>query len=131
MQVIIELRIDMLDVIKTAIEDGSADHMIRFKDGSDVLLAEVEFLDLVDTGDAQYAFRALDGTSSLRAAVVADGRVSKFTIEGVSSGLKPSALLGSVGKLASTNDIRFNKLDWSQGASITINNLFIYVKQGT
>jgi len=132
MQVIIELRQDMLDIIKTSIENGGVDHMIKFKDESDVLLAEIEFQDLEDYGSARYVFRALDDSYSLRAAVVADGRVAKFTIQGwVDAAPEDNTLVGTVGRLASTADIRFNKLDWSEGASITINTLLIYVKQGS
>jgi len=132
MQVIVELRKDMLDIIKASIEHGSADQKIIFKDASDVTLAEIEFQDLVDAGDAQYMFRSVDDTNILKAVVVTDGRVATFVISGHDgSDVNPAALTGNVGTLTSTADIRFNKLDWSEGAGITITNLRIYVKQGT
>jgi len=133
MKVIVELRQGMLNVIKDSIEHVSiSDKTITFRNESGDPLAIMEFQDLIDTGDAQYMFRAIDDTNILKAIVTADGRVVDFIISGYDgSGVDTSALSGSVGKLTSTADIRFNKLDWSEGASITITDLRIYVKQGT
>lgn len=130
MQVDDQLRIDMLDVVKNSIEDGSADHKIIFKNEAGDPLAEVVFQHLDVAGVAQYKFIALDNTAILRAVVIEDGRVVQFSISGMAPTFKALALLGNVGTLATTADIRFNKLDWSEGASITINELVLYVKQG-
>ena len=130
MQVNDQLRLDMLNVAKASIEDGTADHKIIFKDAGDIPLAELEFKDLVSFG-ADYKFRAPDDTYALRTAVIADGRAVSFAIEGKINGGVDVALSGSVGSLISNADIRFNKQDWATGASITLNNLIIFIKQGT
>lgn len=132
MQVHDDVRLDMLEVIKTSIEDGSADHKIVFKEGA-TILAEIVFSVLVQVpGEIKYKFIAPDGSDTLRAVVIADGRVSDFTIEGLVDGPGyASVLSGTIGSFVSQVDIFFNKQDWSEGASITLTNLTLILKQGT
>ncbi len=129
MQVILEIRQSMLEVLKDAIEAGS--NIIYFTDGS-TTLAEMQFKELeADVGDAKYKFIAFDDTESLKAAVLVSGRVSEFYIDGVPPGGGSAAVSGSVGGLSSSADIRFNRRDWTESGVITLNNLVLKLLQGT
>jgi len=132
MQVIVEVRREMLEIIKDSLEHASSPKIIVFKDSSDIVLAQMPFLQLDAFGtDAQYQFKALDGGTSLKASVITSGRVSEFTIDGeLPSGGQAEVLSGSVGGLNSDSDIRFNRRDWSESGVITLNNLILILRQG-
>jgi len=131
MQVILSVRQEQLDVIKTAIEAGSM--VIVFKEGATVL-AEMQFKELIDiAGDAKYVFKAFDDTTSLKATVIQSGRVEEFSIDGEEppgGGPVVGILTGSVGALNSNSDIRFNRRDWSETGVVTLNNLTLILLQG-
>jgi len=134
MQVNVTIRSEMLNVIDTSITTGTAPKKIIFQDASDITLAEMQFKELEAFGiDAQYKFKALDDSYSLKASVTTSGRVAKFFIKGekVGGGVPLIVTMnGSVGGLNSNSDIRFNRRDWSESGVITLNNLILKLIQG-
>ncbi len=132
MQVNVTIRSEMLDVINASITTAPASNTIVFQDASDTTLAIMPFKDLVTFGDAQYKFRALDDSFSLKASVIQTGRVTKFIIDGeaVGGGGPINTLIGNAGGLNSNSDIRFNRRDWSESGVITLNNLILKLVQG-
>lgn len=133
MQVYVDVRKEMLEIIKVSIEHVSSPKKIIFKDDSSIILAEMLFDELEISGvDAQYKFKALDGSFSLKASVITSGRVSEFTIEGENPATPGQVVVlnGSVGGLYSNSDIRFNRRDWSESGVITLNHLTLILRQG-
>jgi len=133
MQVYIDIRTEMLEIIKISLEHGSSPKLIVFKDDSGITLAEMPFDELESIGsDAQYRFKALDGSYSLKASVITSGRVAEFSIDGENPAIpgQVTALSGTVGGYGSNSDIRFNRRDWSESGVITLNNLTLILRQG-
>jgi len=132
MQVKATIRSEMLEVIVTSITTAPASNTIVFQDASDITIAIMPFKELEAFGDAQYKFKALDDSFSLKASVIQNGRVSKFIIDGeeIGGGGPINALNGSAGGLNSNSDIRFNRRDWSESGVITLNNLTLKLIQG-
>ena len=127
------IRIKMLEVVKTALEDAAADQTIVFKDSADVILAEMLFKELNRFGsEIKFIFKGLDDTTTLKAVVLANGTVAKFEIEGkIPDDGTEIALRGTVGSLNSNADLRFNRREWATGGNIIFNKLTISLKQGT
>lgn len=127
------IRIKMLEVVKTALEDAAADQTIVFKDSADVILAKMLFKELDRFGsEIKFIFKGLDDTTTLKAVVLANGTVAKFEIEGkIPDDGTEIALRGTVGSLNSNADLRFNRREWATGGNITFNKLTISLKQGT
>lgn len=131
MQTDVVLRKQMMGIAKTAIEDPGANQKIVFKDAGDVILCEVPFKELFQLpADAKYEFRALDDTNVLKSVVIASGTVTDFTIEGYNGISVVDALQGTVGNLRSQADIKFNKVVWSIGSTITLTSIRSYISQG-
>jgi len=132
MQVNLNIRREMIENIKTSITHPSSPKKIVFKDDSAITLAEMLFDDLDDVSgsNAQYKFKALDGSYSLKAAVITNGRVSEFIVMGEDPATPGQvvSLSGTAGGLSSDSDIRFNRRDWSESGVITLNNLTLTLR---
>ncbi len=129
MQFEINLRKDMLEVVKTSILAG--DKKIYFKNDAGDTLSEISFDDAnVITGVGEKAVLRLefvDGTNILRGSASVAGEVSNFEIQTTGP---LTVVSGSVGFLGSLADIKFNKVAWSVGTSITLTNFDIVIPSG-
>ena len=127
----VQLRNSMMEIIKISLEDPGANQLIVFKDDSDVVLCEVPFKELAAlASDAKYEFIALDDTNVLKSVVIAAGTVSKFSIEGDLGFAVEDAITGTVGTLSSQADLKFNKVIWSLGSTVTLSAVRMYIKEG-
>lgn len=97
-------------------------------------ICAIPFTDLVydsiSGNIARYKFKSYDG-DILRSIVVRYGTVKRFKISGkVNSGdsIDTSFIEGTVGSLASSSDLRFNRIVWSEGMNITITDLYLIMK---
>lgn len=129
----IDIRNQMMGISKDALEDVAADQLIHFRDAADNVLCSVQFKELASLSvDAKYEFIGLDDTNVLRAVVDDAGTVTNFTITGkvnaVDLGIAHS---GTVGTLSSQADIKFNKTIWTIGNTITLNQIRMYIREGS
>ena len=133
MKVDIQLRIDMLDVIKSSLLDVSVPvKQVIFYDALDNVLCNLPFVDIIATGlGDKFQFISSDvNPDILRAPAILSGTVDSFSIDGDINAVVKVALSGSVGSLSSSADIRFNRIDWNNGAIITLSKLTMSVAQG-
>jgi hypothetical protein len=140
MQIDSALRTDMLSLVKTSILDGYSGHVpsktIKFYSntpGTPLCVVEFSDLELDVVGQkVSYKFKSSDGSTTLRASVLAQGIVSYFVIDGILPNLTAveQMLIGTVGGLSSTADIRFNSLDWSIDSNLTMTDLSLVMLQG-
>jgi hypothetical protein len=133
MKVDVELRIEMLQVIRGSLLDVMVPtQQIVFYDAGANVLCNLPFNDLVATGVGdEYQFISADvNPNILRGTAILSGTVDSFTIDGYIGASVKNALTGSVGSLSSSSDLRFNRLDWNSGAIITLENLTISIAQG-
>lgn len=134
MKVDVDLRVEMLDVIRNSLLHVSIPtKQVQFFDAGSNLLCNLLFNDIIATGTGdEFQFTSADvDPNTLRGIALLSGVVDSFTIDGfIGAGIKV-ALSGSVGSLSSTKDIRFNRIDWNSGAIITLNKLTISIAQGS
>jgi len=132
MQTNLQLRNDMMELSKTAL-DGASVKEIQFLDASDMILCQVPYLSYVQkalTGEsAVYEFIGLDGTTSLKAGVATPGQASKFRIYGDLGSGDVIIFNGSVGTTANF-DFEFNSVTWAADTFITIKDVTILIRQG-
>ena len=109
---------------------------VEFFDNSGILLCELDFNDkeIVSTGTDKAILRlkSIDGSFILKGASIAAGTVTTFKIYGndySALGLG-YILVGSVGTLTSSEDLRFNVVNWLDGTFISIENFDIIISNG-
>jgi len=135
------MRIDMLDLVKTALlyvtGVPSVDQQIIFKSTIGDILCKIKFDNLVVntlSGDvASYTFN-IDGGSILRGKTIGTGEVASFIISGKSE-IQPSQnelISGVVGNSSNSSaDIKFNRINWSANTTITLKDLTLIMNQGS
>lgn len=125
MNVILSLRRSMLEVIRQPLRYAST-KQITFYDASSVALANLSYNDVsYVAGLAKMKFTSTGGGNVLRGSVDTAGRPVRFEIFGNVAGPDILIISGTVGSLGSSADIRFNKIDWSEGGIVTLTNLSI------
>jgi hypothetical protein len=123
----------MMDVLKDSLLASGVDRRISFYDNSGELLGDVVFTDIEDRsigdGVIMYTF-VYYGNTVLSFTPQKFGTVSSFKIMGVDpddSAVK-NVVIGTVGPLSSSADIRMNRVNWVPGNIITFNK-FSFVKR--
>ena len=134
MNVALQIRQDMLQVLRDSIMDSGVDESISrkivFYNASDDVLCEVPFSDMIDTSqgnEATYKFEGLAAIDQdvLRGTVVLTGTPVAFRIYGkVEAGDIP-VMSGTVRSLAESGDMRFNSVAWQAGQIVTLSNMRI------
>lgn len=150
MKLNIEIRKDMLEVVKTSLlsvnpspppdpNPANLNQKIIFKDSGDVELCRIPFVDLDRISSASnsaiFKFVFTDLSHILRGSASVTGTVSKFEIQGlISTGPNvwaSNAINGTVGGLSSLADIKMNRLSWTADTTIiTISDLKLIIPQG-
>ena len=140
MQVIKQVRQDMLeDRLWVDIVAGFTGlplvGKVEFVDSGGVPLCELEFddMEIVSNGTDNSIMRlkSIDGSYILKSTVHTAGTVSEFKIWGSNPHVIPQyILIGTVGTLTSSAELRFNIVNWVIGTFVSIENFDIIIPNG-
>jgi len=115
----------MLEVIRVPLM-AITTKQITFYDANSVALANLAYNDVSYVASlAKINFTPAVGGNVLRGSVGVAGRPVRFEIFGKFGSQDTLVISGTVGSLGSSADIRFNKIDWSEGGIVTLQNLSI------
>ena len=138
MRVIKEVRQDMLenslwvDIVAGFVAGVG---MVEFVDSGGVALCELEFDDMeitsTGTGNAIMRLKSIDGSFTLKGSAHAAGTAYEFKIWGSNPSTVPQyILIGTIGTLTSSAELRFNITNWVSGTFVSIENFDIIIPNG-
>ena len=107
---------------------------VEFVDNSGDPVCDLYFDDMqivsTGTGNAIMRLKSIDGSFILKGTAIDEKTVTTFKILGTGDAINEYILVGSVGTLTSSAELRFNIVNWSVGTFVSIENFDIIIPNG-